>query len=182
MQVKTKKINKSIMLVGLMGCGKTSVGMLLSKHYKMPFFDSDVEIEKASNISISDFFANYGEAEFRKGEEKIISRLLNDEPSVIATGGGAFISENTRSMANENALTIWINADVEVLYERTSKSDRRPLLKNTDIRAKLTNLLNERQKFYSQAKIVVPTYKETARSTSRRVIKAIDEYLKQSED
>jgi len=178
MQVKTK-INKSILLVGLMGCGKSSVGALLARHYKVPFYDSDVEIEKASNISIADFFAKYGEAEFRKGEEKILARLLTEQsPAVIAAGGGAFVSENTRKLAATAALSVWLDADIDVLVERTKNSTCRPLLKNTDIKTKLSSLLKARGRFYAQAKLVVPTYRENAKSTAKRAIRIVDEYFK----
>ena len=161
-----------------MGCGKTSVGNLLSKHYGIPFYDSDSEIEKAANISIADFFAKYGEAEFRKGEEKVMARLLKCGPSVIAAGGGAFVSENTRKLAAASALSVWLDADIDVLVERTKNSTCRPLLKNTDIRARLTSLLKARERFYAQAKLVVPTYRENTKSTAKRAIRIIDEYFK----
>ena len=178
MQVKTK-INKSILLVGLMGCGKSCVGNLLAKHYKVPFYDSDAEIVKAANISIADFFAKYGEAEFRKGEEKVMARLLTGQsPAVIAAGGGAFVSENTRKLAASTALSVWLDADIDVLVERTKNSTCRPLLKNTDVRTKLTALLKARERFYAQAQLVVPTYRENAKATAKRAVRIIDEYFK----
>ena len=119
MQIKILK-KKIILLVGIMGCGKTSLGRVLSKKLGLPFVDSDKEIEKASGCTISDLFATYGEKEFRKGEERIMERLLkSDTPCVLSSGGGAFLSEKTRKNAHKTAFSIWIKVATEVISSRT---------------------------------------------------------------
>ena len=116
-----KNINKIILLVGLMGSGKTSVGKRLAQKLNLPFVDGDREIEKASGLSLIDVFKCFGQAEYRKGEMRVMKRLLLGGPCVLASGGGSFVAQSTRDLAKEHALTIWLKADVETLYHRRQK-------------------------------------------------------------
>ena len=136
------KLDKPIMMVGLMGAGKTSVGRALARRLGVPFVDSDKEIENAAGCSVVDIFSMYGEAEFRRVEQRVISRLLDSAPSVkvISTGEGAFITPAVREMALKKALTIWLKADLDLLVKRTNFRDTRPQLLNADSKKILLNL------------------------------------------
>lgn len=136
-----------------MGAGKTTVGRRLAKRLGLEFSDSDQEIEKAAQMSVSEIFSSYGEDYFRAGERRVIARLMSDTVCVLATGGGAFINEETRSLMKENAITIWLDADLDVLVERTGRRDTRPLLKNGDPAQILTRLMEERAPIYAEADI-----------------------------
>ncbi len=136
-----------------MGAGKTTVGRRLAKRLGLEFADSDFEIEKAAQMSVSDIFSAYGEDHFRSGERRVIARLLNGPARVLATGGGAFVNDETRALMKEQAITIWLDADLDVLVERTSRRDTRPLLQNTNPGEVLRNLMLERGPIYEQADI-----------------------------
>ncbi|UTW55718.1 shikimate kinase [Kordiimonas sp. SCSIO 12610] len=153
--LKKIKIDRSIVLVGLMGAGKTTVGRRLAKKLALEFVDSDHEIEKAACMSVAEIFENFGEEEFRSGERRVISRLIDGPPKIIATGGGAFINDETRNLILRDALSIWLDADIDVLVERTARRDTRPLLKNGDPRAILTELAEKRSPFYAEADLKV---------------------------
>ena len=144
---------RTIALVGLMGVGKSSVGRRLAAVLGMPFCDVDDEIEKAAGCSIPDIFAKHGEAEFREGERRVIARLLEGPAHVMATGGGAFVQPTTQALLKEKAITVWLQADIEVLVKRTARRDNRPLLKGKDARAVLTELAQAREPAYAQADI-----------------------------
>ena len=139
------KINKIILLVGLIGSGKTSVGKRLAKKLSLPFIDGDQEIEKASGLSVIDVFKCFGLEEYRAGEERIMKRLLSGSPCVLASGGGAFVAEQTRFLAKEHAITVWLKADIDVLYHRTTGRKRRPFLQCSDskIKNKLQTYIDE---------------------------------------
>ena len=124
--------HRSIVLVGMMGAGKTSIGRRLANVLHLPFLDADAEIEKAANLTIAEIFAHYGEAHFREGERRVVARLLASGPAVLATGGGAFMSEETRERCRAHGVTIWLKADVPVLLERVRKKGNRPLLRHPD--------------------------------------------------
>lgn len=143
------------MLVGLMGAGKTTVGRRLAKHLSLPFVDSDHEIEKAAGMSVAEIFECFGEADFRSGERRVIERLLDGTPKIVATGGGAFINEDTRTLIKKRGLSIWLDADIGVLVDRTARRDTRPLLKTGDPAEILTRLSKERSPFYAQADIKI---------------------------
>lgn len=148
------KSNKTIVLVGLMGAGKTTVGRRLAKRLGLEFADSDFEIEKAAQMSVGEIFETYGEEYFRAGERRVIARLMGGRPSrVLATGGGAFINDETRELMKSEAITIWLDATLQVLIERTGRRDTRPLLKNGDPEDILRNLLQERGPIYAEADI-----------------------------
>jgi shikimate kinase len=146
---------KTIVLVGLMGVGKTTVGRRLAKRMDCGFIDSDQEIEIAAGMSIADIFEKYGEEEFRSGERRVIARLLDGEPQVVATGGGAFINTETRALIKASGLSIWLDADIDVLVERTGRRNTRPLLKEGDPEEILRALAQSRSPIYAEANIKV---------------------------
>ncbi len=168
-------INKIILLVGLIGSGKTSVGKRLAKKLNLPFVDGDQEIEKAAGLSVIDVFKCFGMEEYRAGEERIMKRLLSGAPCVLASGGGSFVAEQTRQLAKKNALTVWLKADIDVLYSRTTGRKRRPFLQCSDskIKSKLQTYIEEEYPYYSEADIVVETKNEAVENTVDRVLKAI---------
>jgi shikimate kinase len=145
---------RSLVLVGLMGCGKSSIGKRLATRLGLPFVDADEEIERVAQKSITEIFADHGEAFFRDREAKVISRLLSSGPQVLATGGGAFMMANTRSRIREAGLSIWLRAELHVLLRRVSKRDTRPLLKG-DPEGVMRSLMDARYPVYAQADITV---------------------------
>ena len=149
------KVTKNIVLVGLMGCGKTTVGRRLARRLGLEFVDSDHEIERAADMSVSDIFSSFGEEEFRAGERRVIARLLTGKPKIIATGGGAFIDDETRSLIKKGSLSIWLDADIDILVERTGRRDTRPLLRGGNPEEILRRLAKERAPFYAQANLKV---------------------------
>ena len=147
---------RSIVLIGMMGAGKSSVGRRLAARLNIPFVDADAEIEKAAGMSIADIFARHGEADFRSGEARVIARLLDGGPQVLATGGGAFVNADTRNAIRAKGVSVWLSADVEVLMRRTSKRrNERPLLQTTDPAETLRRLLAEREPIYAQADLTI---------------------------
>ena len=147
---------RSIVLIGMMGAGKSSVGRRLAARLNILFVDADAEIEKAAGMSIADIFARHGEADFRSGEARVIARLLDGGPQVLATGGGAFMNPATRSVIQAKGISIWLSADVEVLMRRISKrKHERPLLQTADPAETLRRLLAEREPIYAQADLTV---------------------------
>jgi shikimate kinase len=148
-------IERSIVLVGLMGAGKSTVGRRLANALRLPFHDADQEIESAAGCSITDFFENYGEAAFRDGERKVIARLLKGPRHVLATGGGAFMDPATRALIKNEGLSVWLKAGIDLLMERVTKRSTRPLLKNGDPRGTMERLMAERYPVYAQADITV---------------------------
>lgn len=139
----------------MMGAGKTTVGRRLAPRLGLPFFDADHEIEKAAGMSVSDLFAAHGETSFREGEAKVIRRLLEGPPHVLATGGGAVTHPETRALIAERAVSVWIRADVETVLKRAAKRPTRPLLQTGDPRATLERLIEERKEYYAAADIHV---------------------------
>lgn len=155
MEKLTRLLNRPIVLVGLMGAGKSTVGRRLANRLGLPFIDSDVAIEDAAGATTSEIFARFGEADFRDGERRLVARLIDGTVRVIATGGGAFNDPRTRALLNEHAITVWLDAPVKVLAERTGRRDNRPLLKGGNREEKLTKLMDERGAFYAEAHIRV---------------------------
>lgn len=153
--VRTALGARSLVMVGLMGCGKSSVGRRLAFRLGMPFVDTDDEIEKQAGKSINDIFVDWGEAAFRDGERKVISRLLDGGPQVLATGGGAFINEETRSNIKEKGISIWLKAELPVLMRRVAKRDNRPLLKTPDPEGTMRKLMEARYPIYAEADITI---------------------------
>jgi len=146
---------RSLVLVGLMGCGKSSVGKRLAAKLSLPFVDADEEIEKVAAKSISEIFADHGEDYFRSGERRVISRLLEAGPQVLATGGGAFIHPETRAKIKERGFSIWLKAELPVLMRRVSKRDTRPLLKTGDPESVMKALMQARHPIYAEADLTV---------------------------
>ncbi|MBB5686965.1 shikimate kinase [Sphingobium boeckii] len=145
--------NQPIVLVGLMGVGKSTVGRRLASRMHLPFVDADHEIEEAAGLSITEIFERYGEAHFRDGERRVIARLIDGTPKIIATGGGAFMQEETRALILARALAIWLDADIAVLADRVGRRDSRPLLKDKDPETVLGELAAIRNPVYALAPI-----------------------------
>ena len=177
-------LDRPIVMVGLMGAGKTSVGRALARQLGVPFVDSDKELEAAAGCSVVDIFSMYGEKEFRRVEQKVIGRLLDTPPviKVISTGEGAFITPAVREMLAKSALTIWLKADLELLVKRTNSRNTRPQLLNADSRKILAQLIEERYGTYALADIMVRTRDENLRKTLNKVLCAIEKYLKGREN
>lgn len=146
---------RSLVLVGLMGAGKSSVGRRLAQVIGFDFVDADAEIEKAAGATIPEIFAEHGEAIFRDGERKVIARLLNQKRIVLATGGGAYMNGETRRRIADSAISIWLKAELDVLVRRCARRGQRPLLQNGDIRSTLARLMDERYPVYAEADITV---------------------------
>lgn len=146
---------RSLVLVGLMGCGKSSIGKRLAARLGLPFIDADEEIERVAQKSISEIFADHGEAFFRDREAKVIARLLGSGPQVLATGGGAFITPETRQKIREAGLSIWLRAELPVLMRRVGKRDTRPLLKGTDPEQVMRSLMQARYPIYAEADLTI---------------------------
>ena len=145
----------SLVLVGMMGAGKSSIGRKLAQRLGLPFVDADSEIERAAGMSISDIFAEHGEPYFRAGETRVIARLLESGPQVLATGGGAFMNADTRTAVRAKGISVWLRATLEVLNRRIKRRGDRPLLKNTDPSDTLRRLLEERDPVYAEADLTV---------------------------
>ena len=158
--IKAQLGRRSIVLVGLMGCGKSSVGKRLAVKFGMPFIDVDEEIEKVAAKSISEIFADQGEDFFRDRERKVIARLLANGPQVLATGGGAYMQEETRQAIREAAISIWLKAELAVLMRRVGKRDTRPLLKTGNPEATMRRLMDARYPVYAEADITVESRDE----------------------
>ncbi len=168
--------NRTIVLVGLMGAGKTSIGRRLASKMGLTFIDADTEIEKAAGKSIPDIFAEHGEAHFRDGERRVIARLLEKGGQVLATGGGAFMNVETRSAIKAHALSVWLKADLEVLLKRVAKRGGRPLLQDQDPAEVLQNLINIRYPVYAEADITVESLDVQHAQMVHEVLKALADY------
>ncbi|MEE2774254.1 MAG: shikimate kinase [Pseudomonadota bacterium] len=154
-------LKKSVVFVGLMGSGKSSIGRRLGEKIDIQFVDSDDEIELAAGMTISEIFNKFGEPYFRAGEERVVNRLLSGEPKVIATGGGAFLSERVRSVIDLHGFSIWLKADLDTLWARLHGKGNRPLLKVSRPKEKLKRLIEERNPIYGMANIMVQSKKNT---------------------
>lgn len=177
-----KRIKRPIVLVGMMGVGKTSVGKRLANALHMPFVDSDEAIENAAKMSIPEMFERYGEPYFRDGERRVIARLIDDgsetdRRKVIATGGGAFVNPATRTLILDRAIAVWLDSDVETLVERVSRKDSRPLLRDGDPHEILRRLRTEREPFYAEAPIKVISGNAPHGKTVNTVLKGIAAWL-----
>ena len=182
--MKTEKIsnkrdhapNKTIVLVGIMGAGKSTVGKILADRLGMRFVDADQEIERAAGCTITDFFEKYGEVEFRKGEERVISRILAGEPCVLATGGGAFMSEATRLLIKKIATSVWLRVSFEVLAKRLEKRSDRPLLQTADPQQTLKALIKKRYPIYNDADFIVDAENDGVDITVSKVVECLGDY------
>ena len=169
------KLNRTVALVGMMGAGKTSIGRRLAARLAVPFRDADHEIEAAASLTVAEIFARFGEAHFRDGERKVIARLLDEPPHVLATGGGAFMDEATRAAMRKAAFTIWLKAPIGLLMSRVKKRDSRPLLKEGDMRATMERLLTIREPVYAVADMVLESADEPHGAAVDRIIAALRE-------
>lgn len=174
-----RRIDRPVVLVGMMGVGKSSVGKKLASVLGSPFVDADEAIEEAAGMAIPEIFETHGEPYFRDGERRVIARLIKEghRRGVIATGGGAFINAETRGLILGEAIAVWLDSDVDTLVERTSRKDNRPLLKQGNPREILTRLRNERRPAYSQAPIHVVSTNGPHGRTVQAVLKGIDRWL-----
>lgn len=173
---------KSLILVGLMGAGKSAVGRRVAALLEIPFIDADAEIEKAADCTISEIFEREGEEGFRAGERRVVMRLLDTEPvHVLATGGGAFIDPGTRELIGERGISLWLRADLEVLFERVSRRSHRPLLKTADPKGTLAALIEKRYPVYAKADIMVDSGEGPIGAMVERVLAAVRDYLNRGE-
>ena len=167
---------RSIVLVGLMGAGKTTIGRRLAQRLDLPFVDADVEIERAASQTIPEIFERHGEAAFREGERRVIARLLDGGPQVLATGGGAFMDETTRANIAARGLSVWLRADLDVLMRRVLRRNNRPLLKQGDPHATMERLMGERYPVYAQADVTVESIEGPHEIVVDDIIRQIDAY------
>jgi shikimate kinase len=165
--------DRTIVLTGMMGAGKTTIGRRLAPRLGLKFYDADEEIQKAAGMSVADLFAAHGEASFRSGEAQVIARLLSGPPQVIATGGGAILNAETRRRIKEQAISVWIKADVETLIKRATRRNTRPLLRQGDPRETLGRLLAAREAFYAEADLVVESRPGPHSKTVDAIVEAL---------
>lgn len=171
-------LERSIVLVGLMGSGKSAIGRRLAARIGMDFVDADSEIEEAAGLSINDIFEVHGEAAFRDGERRVIARLLSKPAHILATGGGAFMDPETRKIVKERGISVWMRAEFDVLLRRVSRRDNRPLLKGDNKEEVLRRLIEERYPVYGEADITVQSQDGPHEETVGEVIEAIKQFLK----
>jgi len=172
--------DRTIVLVGMMGAGKSAVGRQLAKRLGLRFVDADEEIERAADLTVAEIFNQYGEDYFRAGERRVIARLVDEGPCVLATGGGAFIDPETRTLLKHQTLSVWLNAEFDVLWERVAKRSHRPLLKTEDPQGTLRRLMEERYPVYAEADLTVLSDRAPKEQTVRRVLAAIAAYCEMS--
>lgn len=172
-----ERIDKPIVLIGLMGAGKSSVGRRLAAMMDRGFVDADDAIEDAAQRTIPEIFEEFGETYFRDGERRVIARLMEEETGVIATGGGAFVDPETRALILERGIAVWIDCDIDTLVERTSRRDHRPLLKTGDPHEILTKLHKDRSPYYSQAPIRVESQDGPQADTAHAILSALEEWM-----
>ena len=175
-----ERLDRPVVLVGLMGVGKSTVGRRLAKRLGLSFVDSDTEIEDAAGYSAAEIFERYGESDFRDGERRLVARLIQGDVRVIATGGGAYVDPRTRKLLNERAITVWLDAPVDVLAERTARRDTRPLLRNGDPKRTLARLAEERRPSYAEAHIHVTSGDGAHRDVVDAIVHALEDYLTRS--
>ena len=168
---------RSIVFVGLMGAGKTAIGRKVASLTGLSFIDSDQEIESVSRMTIPDLFERYGETEFRALEQRVILRVLEGGPQVLSTGGGAFMNPQTREAIAASGVSVWLKAELDLLMERVSKKQNRPLLKNPDPRGVLERLMAERDPVYATADVTVPTRDDRKEVIAAEVIEALERHF-----
>ncbi|HCL67558.1 MAG TPA: shikimate kinase [Rhizobium sp.] len=167
---------RNLVFVGLMGAGKSAIGRMTASQLGLPFVDTDAEIERVSRMTVSELFEAYGESEFRALETRVIKRLLKTGPRVISTGGGAFINEKTRNQIEQGGISLWLKADLDVLWERVNKRDHRPLLKTENPKQTLENLMNQRYPIYALADLTVQSRDERKEVIVDEVMAAIIDF------
>ena len=171
------QLDKTVVLVGLMGAGKSCIGRRLAPRLGLPFVDADAEIEAAAGCSIEELFARHGEPAFRSGERRVIERLLSGPPKILAAGGGAFMDARTRAVIRRLGISVWLRGDLELLLKRVSRRNNRPLLKGGDKRSILGRLIEERYPVYAEADVVVDSVDAPPETTVARVEGALEAFL-----
>ena len=177
MQDLVQRLDRPIVLVGLMGVGKSTVGRRLARRLGLPFVDSDSAIEDASGLSAAEVFERYGEEDYRDGERRLVARLIDGQVRVIATGGGVFVDPRTRELLNNRAITVWLDAPTDILADRTSRRNTRPLLRNGDPKGTLERLAETERPSYSAAHIHVKSGDGAHRDVVETIVKALEEHL-----
>jgi shikimate kinase len=172
-----ERLDRPVVLVGMMGVGKSTVGRKLAALLGLPFCDADDAIEEAAQMTISEIFERFGEPYFRDGERRVIARLLDNGPAVIATGGGAFAQEETLKLVLESGIAIWLDSDVDTLVERVGRRDTRPLLKGGDPHEIVARLKEEREPFYAKAPIHISSNTGPHGDAVKRIVQALDQWL-----
>ncbi|TLP46770.1 MULTISPECIES: shikimate kinase [Cohaesibacter] len=168
---------RPIIMVGLMGAGKTTIGRRLANRLSIPFRDADHEIEAAANMSVADIFAEHGETHFREGEKRVIARLMEQGDQVLATGGGAWMNEETRALVNGKGISVWLKAEFDILMSRVRRRSHRPLLKDPDPEGVMRRLMDERYPVYAQADVTVDSIDVPHEKIVTFVIEALEDYL-----
>lgn len=171
--------DRPIVLVGLMGAGKTTVGRRVATLLSLPFVDSDAEIETVSTMTIAELFEAYGEPEFRALEARVIARLVQEGPRVIATGGGAYMNANTRALLSDHAVTVWLKADIETLMERVARRADRPLLRSADPRQVMRELMDKRYPVYAEADLTVTSRPVKREIIAAELVEALERHLRE---
>lgn len=177
MQKLSARLDRPVVLVGIMGAGKSTVGRRLAKRLGLPFVDSDAAIEDASGYSAAEVFERFGENDFRDGERRLVARLMDGEVRVIATGGGAYVEPQTRKLLNERAITVWLDAPIDVLADRTGRRDTRPMLRGGDRKQTLERLMAKRKALYAQAHIHITSGDGTHGDVVDSIVAALTTHL-----
>ncbi len=168
---------RALVLVGLMGAGKSVIGKRVATMLRLPFYDSDQEIEKAAQMTITELFEIYGESEFRALEQRVILNLMKKNPLVLATGGGAYINENIRKAIHKNGISIWLKVDLDILMQRVSKHPTRPLLQTANPKETMQKLMEQRYPIYEKANVTINSHKESRHTVAQNVIRSVQHYL-----
>ena len=180
-EIKALLNQRPVVLVGLMGAGKSTIGKKMAAMLDLPFFDLDTEIENVSRMSVTELFSSYGEPEFRDLERRVMQRLLEGGSMILATGGGAFMNEQTRENIASAGISVWLNAELDVLMERVLRRQDRPLLKNDDPRAVMQKLMTERYPVYSTADLSIISRDEKREVIAQEVITLLLDHLRKTE-
>jgi len=172
-----KRLDRPVVLVGLMGVGKSTVGRRLARRLGLPFIDSDSEIEETVGLPWGELFERYGEADYRDGERRLVARLIDEQVRVIATGGGVFVDPRTRQLLKDRTITVWLDAPIDVLAERTGRRDTRPLLKNGDRKETLERLAKIERDAYAEAHIHVKSGNGAHREVVEEIVRGLEDHL-----
>ena len=173
-----RRLDRPVVLVGLMGVGKSTVGRRLARRLGLPFIDSDSEIEETVGLPWGELFERYGEEDYRDGERRLVARLIDGQVRVIATGGGVFVDPRTRELLKERTITVWLDAPVDVLHQRTARRDTRPLLKNGDPKETLERLAKVERQAYAEAHLHVKSGDGAHRDVVEAIVRALEDHLR----